>query len=169
MRLISSTLCVRASWRASKASSRSSTVISFSSVWPPFSSGSAAVDGHAAFCERHSELRPSSRHPAAGLCCCRPWCIPIHKEHFAPGVVLFYFFAFLAAAFFFGRPIGSTPTATSQFGCLHFGQFFGLPSARLTHSWPQRRHSQIISSGIAIFFLYVHIITFFSLDVSIYS
>jgi hypothetical protein len=55
-------------------------------------------------------------------------------------------------AFFFGfGPRFNTPSATSQFGCLHFGQLTGLPSMRLTQAWPHRRQSQTILGSIGIY------------------
>jgi hypothetical protein len=82
------------------------------------------------------------------------------KNHF-PALFAVFFFAFG------GRPIGNTPAATSQFGCLHFGQRIGLPATRLTHAWPQRRQSQIISAGIGISLF--AIIAEFSIDITVLS
>src|ERR1039458_4644341 len=43
-------------------------------------------------------------------------------------------FPFLPPVFFFGLPLFSSPGATSQFGCLHFGQRAGLVIMRFTHA-----------------------------------
>src|SRR5437763_16696309 len=60
---------------------------------------------------------------------------------------LFRAYGFLAPRFG-GRPRFKVPAAMSQSCSLQFGQRAGLPAIRLIHSWPQRRHSQIILRGI---------------------
>jgi hypothetical protein len=62
------------------------------------------------------------------------------------------------AVFFAGlpRPI----EAVSQLGCLHFGQRTGRESTRLNHACPHRRHSQILSIGMVILYLFAMIANF---------